>query len=309
MDDVRRLGGVDILHKGADAALIAVGVGVGDFPVLLAFGPVLRGALVGELDVYPGIEEGLLPQALLQHVILVNRGLLKDFRVRLEAHHGATGAALWGGAAVFQLCHGLAPLEPLEVQGALRDHLHLQPGGQGVHHRGAHAVQAARNLVAAPAELAARVEDGEHHGHGGQARLVLHPHRDAPAVVRDIDHVPRQQAHVNRIAEARQGLVDGVVHNLVHQVVQAPRAGGADIHAGPLAHRLQALQDLDLVAVISFFDLCHVRHFVDIQAKTLLKGTRRLPRGQGAEHPAPRGKWGFLNSVSHLTHRKYSILV
>src|SRR5699024_11428627 len=51
-------------------------------------------------------------------------------------------------------------------------------------------------------------------------------------------------------AVAGQGLVDGVVHDLVDQVVQATLAGGADIHARPLADRLQPFEDLDLAAVV-----------------------------------------------------------
>src|SRR5699024_12287636 len=42
---------------------------------------------------------------------------------------------------------------------------------------------------------------------------------------------------------AGQGLVDGVVHDLVDQVVQATLAGGADIHARPLADRLQPFEE------------------------------------------------------------------
>ena len=51
-------------------------------------------------------------------------------------------------------------------------------------------------------------------------------------------------------AVAGQSLVDGVVHDLVDQVVQAPRPRGADIHAGTFTDRFQALQDLDLVAAV-----------------------------------------------------------
>ena len=61
---------------------------------------------------------------------------------------------------------------------------HLQPLAQGVDHAGAHAVEAAGHLVAAAAELAAGVEDGEHHLQGGQAGLGLDVHGDAAAVVR-----------------------------------------------------------------------------------------------------------------------------
>ena len=67
---------------------------------------------------------------------------------------------------------------------------------------------------------------------------------DAPAVVVDADDVSRLDAHLDLRAEARQGLVDGVVHDLVDQVVQAAGGGGADVHPRPLPDRLQPLPAL-----------------------------------------------------------------
>ena len=48
-----------------------------------------------------------------------------------------------------------------------------------------------------------------------------------------------------RVGVAGQRLVDGVVDDLVDQVVQAALAGRADVHARPLAYRLEALEDGD----------------------------------------------------------------
>ena len=53
------------------------------------------------------------------------------------------------------------------------------------------------------------------------------------------------------VAVAGQGLVDGVVDDLEDHVVQAGAVGGvADVHAGPLAHGLQAFELLDAVFVV-----------------------------------------------------------
>ena len=50
---------------------------------------------------------------------------------------------------------------------------------------------------------------------------------------------------------AGQRLVDGVVDDLVDHVVQAGAVVGvADIHARPLAHGVEALQDLDRFGVV-----------------------------------------------------------
>ena len=47
---------------------------------------------------------------------------------------------------------------------------------------------------------------------------------------------------------AGERLVDGVVDDLVHHVMQAGAViGVADIHARPLAHGVEALEDLDRI--------------------------------------------------------------
>ena len=77
----------------------------------------------------------------------------------------------------------MSALKALVIPHAIADDLHLKPSGQGVYHGSANAVQAARHLVPAAAELAARVQDGKHHRDRRKAGLVLYPDGDAPAVI------------------------------------------------------------------------------------------------------------------------------
>ena len=107
-------------------------------------------------------------------------------------------------------------------------------------------MEAAGYLIPAAAELAAGVEDGKYYLQSGFTGLGLNVNRNTPAIVGDSDGVARVDGDGDIGAVAGQGLVDGVVHNLIHQVVQAGLRGGADIHARAFAHRLQSLQDLDL---------------------------------------------------------------
>jgi two-component system cell cycle sensor histidine kinase/response regulator CckA len=84
----------------------------------------------------------------------------------------------------------------------------------------------------------------------GSLRRPLDAGRDAAAVVDDRDRVVGvERGDDDVVAVAGQRLVDGVVDDLEHHVVQAGAVVGvADVHAGPLAHRLQALEDLDTQA-------------------------------------------------------------
>ena len=59
-----------------------------------------------------------------------------------------------------------------------------------------------------------------------------------------------EQRDLDVVAVAGEGLVDGVVDDLVDQVVQAALTGGADVHAGALAHRLEPLEHRDRAGVV-----------------------------------------------------------
>ena len=148
-------------------------------------------------------------------------------------------------------------VEADEVFLALLAHLHFHAGRQRVHDRDTHAVQAAGHLVALAAELAACVQDGEHHLDGGDLLFRVLVDRDTAPVVVDRDRVVLMDPHLDLVAVSSERFVDGVVDDLVHQVVQAARTRRADVHARTLADRLQALEDLNVRTVVMVRFVCH----------------------------------------------------
>ena len=66
--------------------------------------------------------------------------------------------------------------------------------------------------------------------------------------------------HQNFVAMAGKGLIDGIVHHLVDEMVQTPRACGADIHPRPLPNRFQTFQNLDLLGAVGGLDSRGVAH-------------------------------------------------
>jgi hypothetical protein len=79
--------------------------------------------------------------------------------------------------------------------------------------------------------------------------------RTPPSARRDVDR--------GRVAGHR--LVDRVVDDLVDQVVQAPLAGGSDVHAGTLADRVETFENSDRAGVVghaglSFPGWCEMPH-------------------------------------------------
>ena len=114
-------------------------------------------------------------------------------------------------------------------------------------------MQAARDLVAVAAELAARVQDGQDDLDGRLAALV-HVDRDAAAVVDDRDAVVLVDRHVDVVAVAGERLIDGVVDDLVDEMVQTALARAADVHARAHADGLEPLEDLDLLGAVVGLD-------------------------------------------------------
>ena len=111
-------------------------------------------------------------------------------------------------------------------------------------------MQPAGGGVGAAAELAARVQPGHHQLDAGQLGLALVVDRDAPAVVPDLGGAVGVQDHVDLGAVAAEGLVHRVVEDLPEAVLQAAAVGRADVHAGPLAHRVQALEDGQVLGAV-----------------------------------------------------------
>src|SRR2546429_323366 len=81
----------------------------------------------------------------------------------------------------------------------------------------------AGDRVPAATELASGVQGGEDDLHRRPAILQLGDglHRDPPAVVHDGARAVLAQRHLDPAAEPGHGLVDGVVDDLVHEVMQS----------------------------------------------------------------------------------------
>ncbi len=177
------------------------------------------------------------------------RGVTEDLDAGLEAQDRA-GAV--GGADDRQRRHGHTHpvFLPMDVAIPMDDQLELL--GQRVDDGHADAVQTARDLVGIVVELAASMEHGHDHFGGGAALLRVHVHRNAAAVIGHRDGVICMKRHGDAAAVAGERLVDGVVDDFEHHMVQSGAiVGVADVHPGTLSDRIEALEDLDISGVVS----------------------------------------------------------
>jgi len=111
-------------------------------------------------------------------------------------------------------------------------------------------MEAPGKLIAVAIKFAARVQGG-HNDLGGRPPLFfVKIHGDTPAVVFDRYAVVLVDGYVDFVAEAHERFIDGIVYDLVDQVVQPGSPRAADIHRRSFAHRLQALKNFDILGGI-----------------------------------------------------------
>ena len=84
---------------------------------------------------------------------------------------------------------------------------------------------------------------GHDHLHGGHAFLGMDIHRNTAPVIANSHAVVSVQNNSDPRTEAGHGFVNGVVHYLVHQMVQAARVCRAYVHGRALAHSRKAFQN------------------------------------------------------------------
>ena len=222
---------------------------VGDAALVLELDLLAGAALVDQLDLQAAGQEGGLAQALGEGLEVELDLVAEDLHVRLEGDRRAGGL---DGAALLELGGRLAALVGLGPDVAVAPDLEVELLGERVDDRDADAVQPARDLVAAAvAELAAGVEGGEHDLGRGLAQLRVLLDGDAAAVVDDGAAVVGVKGDDDLLGVAGDRLVDGVVHDLVDEVMEAAGAGRADVHARALADGLEALEDGDVLGPIA----------------------------------------------------------
>ena len=147
----------------------------------------------------------------------------------------------------FQIGFGISVTVDLSIGAPIAMNGELETLGQCVDDGDPHAVETSGDLVRVVVELAAGVEH-RHDDFGSRSSLFfVIVDRYPTTVVGDRHGLVRVNDHRHFGAVACKRLVNGIVDGLEHHMMKACAIiGVADIHSGPLAHGLEALQDLDI---------------------------------------------------------------
>ena len=190
----------------------------------------------------------------------------------------------------------IAALVALAPRVAVAADLEVERLRQRVHDRDADPVQAARDLVALAAELPAGVELGQDDLGRRQPEARPSPRPGSRGRCRSTVTRP-SGARVTRdvVAVTLERFVDAVVDHLVDKMVESAGAGGADVHAGPLANRLEALENGDVFGVVAGFGQTKTRLN---RRKNACNYQRSLdPTTQGAPEPAAEARHRMCHEV------------
>ncbi len=192
----------------------------------------LHAALVAENDRHAGIEEGKLAQAMLQRGV-IELDLGEGLGGRQE---GDFRAALGFAVDERRVADDderrfrLAIAEAHVMLFAVAPDAQVEPFRQRVDDRHADAVQPAGDLVGALLEFPAGMKLGHDDFGGGHAFFGVDAGWDAAAVVAHRRGAVRVQDHVDAVGMAGQCLVDGVVDDLMHHVMQAEPSSVSPIY-------------------------------------------------------------------------------
>ena len=115
-------------------------------------------------------------------------------------------------------------------------------------------MQAAGDFIAIAAEFTAGMQDSQNDFQCGNAHLGMDSHRNTTSVVLYRDNTVRFQSHFDMGTIACQCLVNGVIHDFIHQMMQATCRCRANVHARTFADCFQSFQYLNLAFIIGFPD-------------------------------------------------------
>ena len=197
----------------------------------------ILGTFIGQGNRDALIQKGQLANTQTQSIIAVFR-FCKNGGIRFEMYRGTRSFAI---TLFIKLFRGFALSKLNAVAFAAAAHFNLHVLAQCVNAGNTDTMQTAGNLITAVTELTACMQYCHNNLNSRLLFLFHHIHGNATAVIDNRNAVILMDNYFDITAVAGQSLVNTVVHNLIHQMVQTAGGRTADIHRRSFAYSLQAL--------------------------------------------------------------------
>jgi hypothetical protein len=104
------------------------------------------------------------------------------------------------------------------------------------------------------AEFGAGVQAGHDDLDPGHLLLRMLVNGHAPSVVDDLQRPVLEKGDLDAVGEASNGFVDGIVDDLMGQVV---RPGGVGVHARPSFNRIESTQNFEIRCIVMIRVIFH----------------------------------------------------
>ena len=165
-------------------------------------------------------------------------------------HKGNLGTRLVRRADNLKFALRNAAIIDLFIMIAVLEDLDFEPFGKRVNDGQADAVQTARNLVTAAAELTACVQLGKNDLNSRNALGMVNTRRNTAPVIENGTRSVGIYGHAYGITIPGKRLVYRVIDNFLNKVMQTAQIGGTDIHTRSFSDVLKPLENLYLTFAV-----------------------------------------------------------
>ena len=175
--------------------------------------------VVLQYDFQSFCQECHLAESLFQNIKIKDR-CLKNGIIRQECYF-CTGLSFFTVTDHGQFLLNFSALVTLLVYFTLVVDLNFQPVGKRIYNRRSDTVKSTGYLVSSTTEFTSCMQHGKYNFYRRKSCFVVDTNRNSTSIIDNGHRIVFIDCYINRITEARQSFVYGIIDNLVYKMMQA----------------------------------------------------------------------------------------
>ena len=228
---------IQILNKFLNTALI-----------MIDFGTHRILTLICQRDLQSLCQKCHLAQSGLQslEIILCH---FKHGLIRQEAYR-CTSLAWQTGSNYFQRIAHFSSLISLTIDLTFTVNCNFQPVRQCIYNRCPNAMKSSGYFVSSTAEFSSRMKNSKYHLNCRFSSFMVDACRNSTSIIFHSDRIIHVDRDLDMSAISSQCLINGIIYDLIHQMVQSPEGSIINIHTRSFSDRLKSFQYLNLICSV-----------------------------------------------------------